>query len=161
MKELDADSLRENLRVMVRKLGLLQREEAVCCGLTLGQCHTIIEIGQAGKIAMIRLAESLNLDGSTVTRNVDTLEKAGLVFREPSPTDRRVTLACLTAEGTERYKKINDGMNRYFSQIIASIPALKRSSVAEGLEIFVEALNPLPIEEEAKTCNERKTAADI
>lgn len=159
MKDLDADALRGLLRVMVRKLGFLHRGEAGCYGLTLGQCHTIIEIGQAAKIPVSRLAENLNLDGSTVTRNVDTLERAGLVVREPSTSDRRITLLRLTEEGNARYKKINEGMNRYYSQVIASIPAGKRAVVAEGLELFAAALNPSLLDEEATTCCEAEVAA--
>lgn len=159
MKDLDADALREVLRTMVRKLGLLHRGEAGCYGLTLGQCHTIIEIGRATKIPISRLAECLNLDGSTVTRNVDNLEKVGLVVREPSPSDRRMTLLCLTVEGEARYKKINDGMNHYYSQVIASLPADKRAIVAEGLRLFVAVLNPALLDEEATACCEAKSGA--
>ncbi len=156
MKELDADSLRETLRVMIRRLGFLHKSGAGCYGLTMGQCHAIIEIGAAKRIPIARLAESLNLDASTATRNVDNLERAGLVVREPSTDDRRVSLLSLTEEGVDRLNKINVGMNRYYGEVLASIPQAKLPIVAEGLELFVSALNPMPLDEEASSCCEAK-----
>ena len=156
MKELDADSLRQTLRVMIRRLGFLHKSGAGCYGLTMGQCHAIIEIGAARKMPIARLAESLNLDASTATRNVDTLQKAGLVVREPSPDDRRVSLLRLTEEGIKRLNKINAGMNRYYSEVLASIPQSKLPIVAEGLELFVSALNPMLLDEEASSCCKAK-----
>ncbi|QDZ09937.1 MarR family winged helix-turn-helix transcriptional regulator [Devosia ginsengisoli] len=45
------------------------------------------------------LARQWGCDPSTATWVVDRLEKAGLAERRPSPTDRRVKLVALTAQG--------------------------------------------------------------
>jgi len=51
--------------------------------------------------AMSTMAESLFCDASNVTAIVDRLGARGLVERRDSPTDRRVKLLALTAEGED------------------------------------------------------------
>ena len=52
-----------------------------------------------GGATMPRLAEILAMDGTTLSRNLRPLEKAGLMRIERLPADRSVRLALLTAEG--------------------------------------------------------------
>jgi hypothetical protein len=33
--------LRETVRLLVRRLGILEKSEASCCGITLAQCHAL------------------------------------------------------------------------------------------------------------------------
>ncbi|XFO68472.1 hypothetical protein SPSIL_046950 [Sporomusa silvacetica DSM 10669] len=61
--------LRESLRTLVRKLGVLDRGEALCCGITLSQSYSIVEIGRAGIISVNRrrfsgLTKALSVDRS-------------------------------------------------------------------------------------------------
>jgi DNA-binding MarR family transcriptional regulator len=46
-----------------------------------------------------------------VTNAVDRLESAGLVERQPHPTDRRAVLVALTADGREVAAKATDALN--------------------------------------------------
>lgn len=48
------------------------------------------------------LAAALALDHSTVTRQIATLEKAGLVTRQPNPADGRSVLIAASGEGRAR-----------------------------------------------------------
>ncbi|MDT8285371.1 MAG: helix-turn-helix domain-containing protein, partial [Thermovirgaceae bacterium] len=66
-----AIDLREMTRELVKNLSLLDRDRASCCGVTLAQCHAIVEIGSMGKTSPSVLAVLLRLDRSTVTRVVD------------------------------------------------------------------------------------------
>ena len=50
------------------------------------------------------LAESLGIETTTLTRNIDVLERRGLVRAIPDPTDRRVRVVELTDEGKARYE---------------------------------------------------------
>src|ERR1700685_338255 len=52
------------------------------------------------------LADRLAVEGATMVSMVDRLVKAGLVIREPSPTDRRVKRIVLTEAGTLLYGKV-------------------------------------------------------
>src|SRR5580692_6642924 len=52
-----------------------------------------------GPVSTKALATALNLDASTVTRQVKALESAGFVARRPDPSDGRSSTIVLTSPG--------------------------------------------------------------
>ncbi|MFF0636002.1 MarR family winged helix-turn-helix transcriptional regulator [Nocardia sp. NPDC004151] len=64
-----------------------------------------------GPIAMRALAEIMTCDASNVTGIIDRLEKRGLVRREVSASDRRVTNLVITAEGERLAETIRAKMH--------------------------------------------------
>jgi len=133
--------LRETNRLLIRKLGVLERSEAVCCGITLTQCHIIVETGRREQISVNELSELLNLDKSTVSRTVEQLVNNDILVREPDLNDRRYVALQLTGKGKELFGNIEQRMEAYFAEIIASIPEEKREQVIESLQLFSEALH--------------------
>jgi DNA-binding MarR family transcriptional regulator len=51
------------------------------------------------------LAAAFGLDPSTITRQVQALEKVDLVHRQPDPEDRRASILDLTDEGREVFER--------------------------------------------------------
>lgn len=138
-----AKCLREMMRLLVRKLGLLERDEASCCKITISQCHTIVEVGRTGKISLIDLANILNLDKSTVSRSVDNLVNQGLMVRETDPEDRRFIMLQLTEQGQNIFQEVEQRMEDYFLEIIGTIPDDKREQVIESIRYLTEATRRL------------------
>ncbi|WP_280205893.1 MarR family winged helix-turn-helix transcriptional regulator [Nocardia cyriacigeorgica] len=68
--------------------------------LTASQGKTLTVL-RRGPVAMRALAETLACDASNVTGIINRLEKRGLVRREPSALDRRVTNLVITPEGEQ------------------------------------------------------------
>jgi len=70
-------------------------------GLTEGDYAVLVNLSEAPthRMRMCDLAERLHLSPSGLTRRLDGLVAGGLVAREPSSDDRRVTLAVLTDDG--------------------------------------------------------------
>lgn len=136
-----AKRLREMMRLLVRKLGFLERGEASCCKITLSQCHTIVEIGRAGRLSLIDLADRLTLDKSTVSRSVDNLVNQGLMIRETDPEDRRFIMLRLTEQGENIYREVEQRMEGYFLEIIATIPPDKREQVIESIHYLTDAMH--------------------
>lgn len=133
--------LRETTRLLIRKLGVLERSEALCCGITLTQCHVIVETGRRKQISVNELSELLNLDKSTVSRTVDQLVNHQIVVREPALNDRRYVALHLTGKGEELFENIEQRMEVYFEKIIDFIPEEKQEQVIESLQLFSEALH--------------------
>ena len=52
-----------------------------------------------------KVGDRLQVHPASVTNTVNRLEADGYVRREPHPTDRRATLAVLTAEGRRRAER--------------------------------------------------------
>lgn len=135
-----SDYLRELLRILVRNLGILEKSDTSCCGVTIAQCHAIVEIGRIKKISLIALADLLGLDKSTMSRTINNLVKAGLVKRDIDSENRRYISIQLTDQGIEVFKSIENSMYRYYSDIFKSIPEDKRNQVLDSLEILVKSV---------------------
>ena len=132
--------MRENLRILVRKLGVMERGEASCCGITLSQSYTIIEIGRAGTMSVNLLTEILGVDKSTVSKSVDKLVNNGTVLRDTDPEDRRSVILCLSEKGQSVFEEIEKRSIAYFEEVAADIPADKREQIVESLQYLAKAL---------------------
>ncbi len=137
----DSKKLRELIRVLERKLGVLKENQTSCCSVTLGQCHALVEIGRSGSISLNELAELLNLENSTMSRTVNNLVKAELAKRDIDPEDRRYVTISLTDSGAKLFIEIEESMNSYFGKIYNSIPENKKFQVLECLGILLEAID--------------------
>lgn len=146
-KENNALELRDLIRLLERKLGLLNDNEMSCCHVTMAQCHAIIEIGREKAISLNKLSELLTLDSSTMSRTVNNLVKSDLVTRELDPQDRRCVSISLTAEGREIYESIENTMNEYYKSIFSCIPDTKKEQVMDSLQILLDAID------RSKCCN--------
>lgn len=132
--------MRECVRILTRKLGLLEKSEASCCGISLTQCHVMVELGKAGSISVNYLANMLGLDKSTMSRTLNSLVEQDLVSREPDPGDRRCLSIKLTGKGHALFLNIEKSMEQYYLAAYTSLPADKRDQVMESLEILVKSL---------------------
>lgn len=139
-KETCVSALREAVRLLERKLGILDEVQASCCGVTFAQCHAIVEIGRAKSISLNDLADLLGLDKSTMSRTVNNLVNSGLALREVDSEDRRYIIIKLTQTGLKSYREIEEGMEVYFNRIYQAIPEDKREQVVDSLQVLIKAL---------------------
>ncbi|WP_024834472.1 MarR family winged helix-turn-helix transcriptional regulator [Ruminiclostridium josui] len=137
----DSKKLRELIRVLERKLGVIKENQTSCCSITLGQCHALVEIGRSGSISLNELADLLNLDNSTMSRTVNNLVKAKLAKRDVDPEDRRYITISLTDSGAKLFTDIEESMNSYFGKIYNSLPKNKKLQVLESLGLLLEAID--------------------
>jgi DNA-binding MarR family transcriptional regulator len=70
------------------------------CGLRVTQIPPLVALYLAGPQAINQLAERLELDRTTLSRNLKILEQAGLVTIEQGE-DQRTRLVCLTQQGRD------------------------------------------------------------
>lgn len=136
----DPKQLREMIRILERKLGILQESEFSCCGISMAQCHALVEIGRVKSISLNELAELLNLENSTMSRTVNNLVTNNLAKRDIDPQDRRYVTISLTDSGHKLYEGIEEGMNLYFKKVYDSIPENKKQQVLESVQILLEAI---------------------
>jgi len=86
------------------------------------------------------LAAHLNLDGSTVTRQVTAMEREGLITREPDPTDGRGTLVAATPTGLRRMTIVREARTSLYTSMLADWTPDDRESLATLLARLNEAL---------------------
>ena len=82
------------------------------------------------KLRRIDLAEKIGLTASGVTRLLLPMEKTGLVTREASERDARVSYAALTAAGRQVYEEASDTANAVAKEFIPADMA-RNQSLAE------------------------------
>lgn len=132
--------LREKLRLMEREINDPFGRDAGCCGLTLAQCHTLLEVGDRGEVSLVDLASSFGLDTSTLSRMVQGLVVLGLVSRLTNEKDRRYVAISLTEQGRKLFNQIESTFNAYFAQVLGLIPSDKQDPVVECIGLFSDAV---------------------
>ena len=82
-------------------IGAIERDLAALKLVPLTWYDVLVALSEApgGRLRLHELASRFVLGRSGLTRLVDRLEAAGLLRREPVPTDRRGAYAVLTPEG--------------------------------------------------------------
>jgi DNA-binding MarR family transcriptional regulator len=111
-----------------------RREVSEEVGLSFGKIRALRRIARR-PVSMSELASLLTVDPPNLTPVVDDLEQAGLVERQPHPTDRRVKLVVATPEGAT--------LAQTADEILARPPARLGALPAEDLETLVRILGPL------------------
>lgn len=134
------ERFRAKLREIERAVWLQTKSEALCCGVTMAQCHAILEIGAAGDLNLKDLSARLGLDTSTLSRTVESLVKDGLSERTPSALDRRATVIRLSEKGRAAYNRINTTWNRICRDLFRNIPPEKHDSLIDSVSMLAELL---------------------
>ena len=132
--------LRETMRRLERRTVMDENHLRLCCGISLTQCHAMVEIGRAGSISVRSLAERLGLDNSTVSRAVDTLVSKGIAHRETDPNNRRYVTISLTNKGLTEFNGIESSMNVYYEKVLGAVAEDKREQVLESIQLLLHAV---------------------
>jgi DNA-binding MarR family transcriptional regulator len=133
-------SFRKLLRLFERLTANQLKEDSCCQGVTLAQCHTILEIEELGRATTVELSKRLGLDKSTLSRTIDGMVNSGLVERISHPTDRRFTLLTLTATGQEVADRINQSNDNYYNRVFENIETDSHDEVIKNFEKLVLAI---------------------
>jgi len=132
---------REAVRILDRKISVLEAALFSSLGITPAQCRALNEIGRAESISLSELAAVLGLDASTMSRTVECLVSAGLTLREPDPEDRRYLIISLSESGKKLFSDIEESMDAHFDDIFVQIPEEKRKDVLENLILIIESVD--------------------
>lgn len=135
-----AQLFREHLQLLIRNLGVLERGEPTCCGITLCQSYTIAEIGRAGTITVNLLAEILGVDKSTVSRSVDKLVNNRILVRDNDLEDKRFVTLRLSDKGQSVFGEVENRKTLYYEGVLATIPVDKHEQIIESLQYLLQAL---------------------
>lgn len=90
------------LRKATRHLNQFYDRHLAPVGLNIGQHALMSWLDRRGPIALGAFAEVMAMDRTTLARNLQPLERDGLVAVTPDPEDRRSRILALTDEGRTR-----------------------------------------------------------
>lgn len=123
---------REIIRIFDREL-FFQNNASCCNGISVSQCHTLLEIEKNNEISVSELATKLSLDKSTVSRTVEGLVNISLVNRVIPKENRRMALINLTDNGKQVCSTINYSNDEYIKTVLKDFRVEERE---EFLRLF-------------------------
>ena len=89
---------------------------------------------EAGPQNVSAVATRLNLDGSTVTRQVSALHREGLVVRTPDPQDGRGSVVAASDKGIAQVDAVSKARRDLYDEVLKGWSAEERRHLAGALE---------------------------
>ncbi|HET6625268.1 MAG TPA: MarR family transcriptional regulator [Nocardioidaceae bacterium] len=89
------------------------------------------------------LASAFGLDPSTITRQVQSLERAGLATRDTDPSDRRASILQLTEEGCDVLERTRAHRRERLEAVLADWSDTDRVEFGRLLSLFNESMDSL------------------
>jgi len=118
-------------RLVAERIGALS-DRYLARDRPLGASRVLWEVGERG--ADVReLRERLGLDSGYLSRLLRSLEREGLLAVRPSPGDRRVRLARLTARGRREWRLLDRRSDELASSMVAPLSDAQRARLVSAM----------------------------
>jgi DNA-binding MarR family transcriptional regulator len=133
---------RELLQVMARQFGLLNKN---CCTIgsteiSLIQSQILFEVNRQHEPSMQQIADTLGVDITTFSRQIQTLVNNMLVKKTPSTGDRRVYILSLTVEGKLIAGAIDKMMTDYLDEVFSFMNEFEKDTVLRSIQLLNESM---------------------
>jgi DNA-binding MarR family transcriptional regulator len=126
-----------NLGVLLSDISRLARKEfdrrVRDLGLTRAQWLFLYNLARQPGCTQSELADLLQMEKITVSRQADRLEKAGWIRRSDHSADARAYRLELTARAERIITRLDDRADRLRSDYLQGIPATRREALAADL----------------------------
>ena len=121
-------------------------------GLTFARYELLMLLlfSREGRLPMGKARARLQVHPTSVTNAVDRLEAAGLVRREPHPTDRRATLVSFTERGARMAADFESGQHEYAAVLFDGMPDRRFDGLVQGLSDVLDRLRAVLAPAEAQ-----------
>jgi DNA-binding MarR family transcriptional regulator len=147
------EQFRRALRQLEAEIALELSGETVCCGVTVAQCHLLLEAAYRENASLGELADSLETDKSALSRTLDSLVRDGLMNRAENPDNRRKVSVSLTGAGIDKVRSINEICNESYARVFSRIPAAEHATIIESVMTLARAMRETRKEETVSCCN--------
>ena len=135
-----ARELRQGLRGLVRRFSVAERADVACCGVTVAQAATLETLLREGPLRLGSLGRRLGVTPSTLSRNVERLEAAGLVGRAADPEDARSSRVSLTPKGRTAARELERQELVFARQVLERLPEKRREAVSAAFHDLLVAV---------------------
>ncbi|HZA29193.1 MAG TPA: MarR family winged helix-turn-helix transcriptional regulator [Gammaproteobacteria bacterium] len=129
-----------NLRKVTRAVTQLYDEMLRPAGLRVTQFSLLVAVRMAGPVGVMRLAEITVMDRTTLTRNLELLQKQGLI-EVTAGADRRSRIVTITAEGNGAIAEALPFWKKAQSHVVNSLGQERWADMLMDLEELVALTN--------------------
>jgi DNA-binding MarR family transcriptional regulator len=133
--------LHQEVIELIKKYQFRDRNQMVCCGLSVSQCYILETLRRYGSLTMKSLAEKMHLSISTITRVLEPLVRKGYVERTEDPDDRRIRHISLSNSGKQVYQQSWENVIRSEKIILEHFPPEHRDLLIELLQKLNKAVS--------------------
>jgi DNA-binding MarR family transcriptional regulator len=136
------EDIRAMLQITMRRFGMLNKN---CCtvenmDISMVQSHILYEIARKNLPSMQEVADTIGMDITTFSRQIQTLKKIELVEKSQSAEDKRVYHLSLTTKGKQVEDGINEQMKHYLENVFSHLNEAEQEEVMKSLQILNEAM---------------------
>ena len=126
---------------VVRAHALLATELFQQIGIVPPQEVVLLYLDEHGPCPQREIVRFMGRDRSTVTNTLQAMERAGLIERTPSPTDRRAMVVGLTEEGRRRIPGARAAWHRLEEVTTRGLTDAQRSALLRALTVVRDELD--------------------
>jgi len=125
-------SLTQVARIILR---LDVPQDALPHGASIGRTGywLLVRVSEQGPLRLSDLAGTVELDLSTISRQIRDLVASGLITRTPDPADGRAALLSLTEQGVAVLEAVSESRRQVLAEAIAGWTDEERNAMAIGL----------------------------
>ncbi|WP_338662833.1 MarR family transcriptional regulator [Pararoseomonas sp. SCSIO 73927] len=132
------------LRRVTQRWRALWDAELRGSGQTLGRSRALLTLSQSGGSAMQRdVAEALSVEGPTLVRLLDGLERQGLIRREPVPGNGRANRIVLTEAAGPVVREVDGISEALRERVLHGIPRAELETALRVLTTVAARLEGL------------------
>jgi MarR family transcriptional regulator for hemolysin len=103
-------------------------------GMTSSGFIVLMALRHHSPLIQRRLAEWLGIEGPTLTRQLEKLERDGLISRQQVASDRRASLVSLTAAGQERLTQLEPVVGAAALEVTANFTTAQLHQLSDLLD---------------------------
>jgi DNA-binding MarR family transcriptional regulator len=104
----------------------------------------LVRVSEHGPIRLSELAEAVELDPSTVSRQMGALVNGGLINKEPDPHDGRASFLSLSARGAAVLESVSEARREALADALTEWSEEERATLAAGLLRLASGLQGSP-----------------
>ena len=130
------------LRRLTRRVTAVYDRTLSAAGMRVTQYSLLSNLRGMQGVPMSQLAQTLDMDRTTLTRNLKPLLEAGWVKVKPSSDDARVRLVSLTAAGADQWQTARSYWRQAQDEVNATIGAENLTGLHQMLDACVPLFRP-------------------
>lgn len=127
-------SIAPKLRLAAKESRAFFEEELGKSGTTFAAWTILATLTLEGPMIQRSLAQYLSIEGPTLSRHLETMERRGLVVRTRDGADRRAAVVALTDEGRTQYVEIESVALRSQERMLRGLSDADVAQLGELLE---------------------------
>jgi len=133
------DEIRAFNRYYTGLIGLLD-DHLLDSDYSLVEARILYEIHTNEPVSASQIMSAMYIDKGYLSRVLKQFEKTGLISKQISEEDARVTLVSLTSKGTKLFNELNEASNQQIDTLIKSLNREKQQQLVQHMKAITNLL---------------------